>query len=62
MERDIFTFIPNRASGMDDLFISLLNANKPIYSYIIDSGFTDIGNKKAYKEAYKRYLERLGKI
>ena len=62
MEKDIFEFIPDSAYGMDDLFIRLLNANKPIYSYIIDSGFTDIGNKKAYKEAYKRYLERLGKI
>ncbi len=62
MEKEIFEFIPNSAYGMDDLFIGLLNNNKPIYSYIIDSGFTDIGNKKAYKEAYKRYLERLGKI
>ncbi len=62
MEEYIFEFIPDTAYGMDDLFIRLLNDNKPIYSYIINSGFTDIGNKKAYKEAYKRYLQRLGKI
>jgi mannose-1-phosphate guanylyltransferase len=62
MEEYIFEFIPDTAYGMDDLFIRLLNDNKPIYSYIIDSGFTDIGNKKTYKEAYKRYLQRLGKI
>jgi mannose-1-phosphate guanylyltransferase len=62
MEPEIFNYIPNSSSGMDDLFIRLLNENKPIYSYIIESGFTDIGNKRAYKEAYKRYLERLGKI
>lgn len=62
MERDIFDLIPNTAYGMDNLFIRLLNEGKPIYSYIIDSGFTDIGNKKSYKEAYKRYLERLGNL
>ncbi|GIU71939.1 MAG: hypothetical protein KatS3mg003_1418 [Candidatus Nitrosocaldaceae archaeon] len=62
MEPEIFDYIPNSSSGMDDLFIRLLNENKPIYSYIIESGFTDIGNKRAYKEAYKRYLEKLGKI
>ncbi|RMF31828.1 MAG: nucleotidyltransferase family protein, partial [Candidatus Nitrosothermus koennekii] len=47
MEPEIFNYIPNSSSGMDDLFLRLLNENKPIYSYIIESGFTDIGNKRA---------------
>lgn len=62
MERGIFSFIPNTTYSMDSLFMKLLNENKPIYGYIIESGFTDIGNKRSYKEAYRRYLEKLGKI
>jgi len=63
MNKDIFSYIPaNSVSSMNDIFIKLLNSNKEIYSYIIDKGFIDIGNKRSYKEAYRIYLERLGKI
>lgn len=62
MEPQIFDYIEsNKAMGMDELFRRLID-KKAIYSYIIDKGFIDIGNKKAYKEAYKMYLSRLGKI
>ncbi len=62
MEPSIFDYIPDKeVVSMNDLFINLLD-KKAIYSYIIDEGFRDIGNKKAYKEAYKYYLTRLGKI
>ncbi|MEM2856197.1 MAG: nucleotidyltransferase family protein [Candidatus Nitrosocaldaceae archaeon] len=62
MEPEIFNYIEsNKAIGMDELFRSLLK-EKSIYSYIIDKGFIDIGNKKTYKEAYRQYLARLGKI
>ncbi len=63
MNKDIFSYIPaNSVSSMNDIFIKLLNDNKDIYSYIINDGFMDIGNKRSYREAYKIYLERLGKI
>ncbi len=63
MERQVFDFIPkNKPYGMDDLVKKSMIKKKPIHSFIIKSGFIDIGDKKSYRRAYQQYLEKLGKI
>jgi len=63
METQVFDFIPkNKPYGMDDLVKKSMVKKKPIHSFIIKSGFMDIGDKASYRRANQQYLEKLGKI
>ncbi|MEE8181639.1 MAG: nucleotidyltransferase family protein [Nitrosopumilaceae archaeon] len=63
METQVFDFIPkNKPYGMDDLVKKSMMKKKPIHSFIIKSGFMDIGDKTSYRRANQQYLEKLGKI
>lgn len=63
MEPDFLKYIPrNSAFGMDFAFQKAIKAKKQIHGHVITSGFIDIGNKKSYINAYKKYLSKLGSI
>ncbi len=63
MEPDFLKLIPASASyGMDDAARKALEQEKLVKGFKIDSGFIDIGDKKTYLEAYKKYVKKLGKI
>lgn len=63
MEPDFLKLIPKSGSfGMDDAVRKILEQKKVVKGFKIDSGFIDIGDKKSYLDAYKKYVEKLGKI
>jgi mannose-1-phosphate guanylyltransferase len=63
MEPDFLKIIPKSgAFGMDDAVRKALEQKKTVKSFKIDTGFIDIGDKKSYLDAYKQYVNRLGKI
>jgi mannose-1-phosphate guanylyltransferase len=63
MEPEFLKLIPNSgAFGMDDAVRKALDQNRKVKGFKIDSGFIDIGDKKSYLDAYKKYVDRLGKI
>jgi mannose-1-phosphate guanylyltransferase len=47
---------------MDDAVRKALEQEKLVRGFKIDSGFIDIGDKKTYLDAYKKYVKKLGKI
>ena len=62
MEPSIFKFIPsNKPFGMDDVIRKVMTKNK-VMGYVSKNGFMDIGDKNAYRLAYKHFLEKLGQI
>jgi len=63
MEPEFLKLVPeSSAFGMDDAVRSALEQNRLVRGFKIKSGFVDIGDKKSYLEAYKKYVKRLGKI
>ncbi len=63
MEDGIFDYIPrDRPYGMDDVIRKAISKRRPVGSYTVKRGFTDIGDKESYREANRKFLERLGKI
>jgi mannose-1-phosphate guanylyltransferase len=63
IEPDFLELIPtSTAFGMDDAVRKALEQKKIIKGHKIGSGFIDIGDKKSYLDAYKKYAEKLGKI
>lgn len=63
MEPAFLKLIPRLAAyGMDDAVRKALDQDKLVKGFKIDSGFIDIGDKKAYLDAHKKYVEKLGKI
>lgn len=63
MEPEFLKIIPKSgAFGMDDAVRKALEQKKIVKSFKIDTGFIDIGDKKSYLDAYKKYANRLGKI
>jgi mannose-1-phosphate guanylyltransferase len=63
MEPALLKAIPrNSAVGMDKVFAQLFKAKERVYGHVINTGFIDIGSRKSYLNAYKRYASRLGKI
>ena len=63
MEPEFLKLIPRSAAyGMDDAVRKALEQGKIIRGFKIDSGFIDIGDKKTYLDAYKKYVKKLGKI
>jgi mannose-1-phosphate guanylyltransferase len=63
MEPEFLKLIPKSGSfGMDEAVRKALEQKKTVKGFRIDTGFIDIGDKKSYLDAYKRYASRLGKI
>lgn len=63
MEPEFLKYIPrNSALGMDVPFMKCLKTGDRVYSYVINTGFIDIGNKKSYLNIYKQYLAKLGRV
>jgi mannose-1-phosphate guanylyltransferase len=63
MEPEFLKLVPkSSAFGMDDAVRKALEQNRLVKGFKIESGFIDIGDKKSYLEAYKKYVKRLGKI
>ncbi|MEM4312287.1 MAG: nucleotidyltransferase family protein [Nitrososphaerales archaeon] len=56
-------YIPkDEVYGMDSAFKKAFKNNEKIVSHIVKGEFIDIGDKRAYNIAYKKYLSKLGKI
>ena len=47
---------------MDDAVRKALEQQRIVKGFKINSGFIDIGDKKTYLDAYKKYVKKLGKI
>jgi mannose-1-phosphate guanylyltransferase len=47
---------------MDYAVKRALEQKKIVKGFKIESGFIDIGDKKSYLDAYKKYVKKLGKI
>jgi mannose-1-phosphate guanylyltransferase len=63
MEPKVLNYIPEGVVySMDLAFQNMIKSGERIYGHIIEDGFIDIGDKKSYASAYRKYLERLGKI
>ncbi|MDQ6667976.1 MAG: nucleotidyltransferase family protein [Thermoproteota archaeon] len=63
MEPEFLKLVPkSSAFGMDDAVRKALEQNRLVNGFKIESGFIDIGDKKSYLEAYKKYVKKLGKI
>ena len=63
MEPAFLKLIPRSAAyGMDDAVRKALEQEKMVRGFKTDSGFIDIGDKKTYLDAYKKYVKKLGKI
>ena len=63
MEQEFLNLVPNSSAfGMDDAVRKALEQERLVKGFKIDSGFIDIGDKKSYLEAYKKYVKKLGKI
>jgi mannose-1-phosphate guanylyltransferase len=63
MEPAFLKLIPKSAAyGMDDAVRKVLEQEKIVRGFKIESGFIDIGDKKTYLDAYKKYVKKLGKI
>ncbi len=56
------TISRNAAVGMDKAFAQLLKSRDRVYGHVITSGFIDIGSRKSYLTAYKKYASKLGRI
>lgn len=63
IEPEFLKLIPkSKPFGMDDAVKKALFQKKIIKGFRIESGFIDIGDKKSYHDAYKKYVEKLGTI
>ncbi len=63
MEPKVLNYIPEGVVySMDLAFQNMLKSGARVYGYVVEDGFIDIGDKKSYASAYRRYLKRLGKI
>jgi mannose-1-phosphate guanylyltransferase len=63
MEPEFLKLIPKSSVfGMDDAVRKALERKRIVKGFKIESGFIDIGDKKSYLDAYKKYVEKLGKI
>ncbi|HLI46249.1 MAG TPA: nucleotidyltransferase family protein [Geobacterales bacterium] len=61
-EPEIFNYIKEEPSPMNDLVKTLLKEKKPVYAYHITGELFDIGNMEDYERANKIFEERLGNI
>jgi mannose-1-phosphate guanylyltransferase len=63
MEKEFLGMIPQSSTiGMDKIVKDVISKKKIVKAFTIDSGFIDIGDKRSYLDAYKKYVKRLGSI
>jgi mannose-1-phosphate guanylyltransferase len=63
MEKEFLGMIPDFSTiGMDKIVKDVISKKKIVKAFTIDSGFLDIGDKRSYLDAYKKYVKRLGSI
>lgn len=63
MEPVFLKYIPSDVPyGMDDAFRNAIKVGEPIYAYKSDGRFLDIGDRRSYREAYREFLKRMGRI
>lgn len=63
IEPEFLRLIPKSSIfGMDYAVRKALEQKRIVKGFKIESGFIDIGDKKTYLDAYKKYVEKLGKI
>jgi mannose-1-phosphate guanylyltransferase len=48
--------------GMDKIVKDVIAQKKKVNAFTIESGFIDIGDKRSYLDAYKKYMKKLGSI
>ncbi len=63
LERKFLDYIPRgKVYGMKEAFESAMKDKMSVYALKVKGTFTDIGDRRAYREADKAYIERYGKI
>ena len=63
MEKEFLEMIPNSSTiGMDKIVKDVISQKKIVKAFTINSGFLDIGDKRSYLDAYKKYVKKLGSI
>ncbi len=63
MEREFLKIIPKSSTiGMDKIVKDVIAQKKKVKAFTIESGFIDIGDKRSYLDAYKKYMKKLGSI
>ncbi|HET9807047.1 MAG TPA: nucleotidyltransferase family protein [Nitrososphaeraceae archaeon] len=63
MEKEFLGMIPQSSTiGMDKIVKDVISKKKIVKAFTIESGFIDIGDKRSYLDAYKKYVKRLGSI
>lgn len=63
MEKEFLGMIPNSSTiGMDKIVKDVISQKKIVKAFTINSGFLDIGDKRSYLDAYKKYVKKLGSI
>jgi mannose-1-phosphate guanylyltransferase len=63
MEKELLGMIPASSTiGMDKIVKEVISQKKIVKAFTIDSGFLDIGDKRSYLDAYKKYVKKLGSI
>ena len=62
-EPSFLTSIPEgKIFGMDSAFESIIKENKKVFGYEIEGGFLDIGDRKTYLSADRKYIDELETI
>jgi len=63
VEPEFLKLVPkSSAFGMDNAVRKALGQKKIIKAFKVESGFIDIGDKRSYLDAYKKYVKKLGRI
>jgi mannose-1-phosphate guanylyltransferase len=63
MEKGFLDYIPRRKMfGMDQAFGKAMESGAKVYGIRVEGRFTDIGDRKSYREANDEYLKKMGKV
>jgi len=63
MEKGFLEYIPRRKMfGMDQAFGRAMESRARLFGVEVEGTFTDIGDKKSYRDANEEYLKRMGKV
>ncbi len=64
VEPKIFSYIPHgKMYGFDSVVRDMIAGGEAVYSHVIEGKeFVDIGDETSFKNAYDRYLQKMGKV
>lgn len=63
MEKEFLKFVPaGRVYGMRETFEKARKAGARLYAVKVKGRFTDIGDRRSYREANEEYVKRMGKL